>query len=235
MADVGVTNGDVADAVMTLQEVAVYLKVSEKTITRMVQAGELPGLKVSNQWRFVRVVIDDWMTRRMYRQATEQLAEVIRPPHEDLSLPVLLTRNRIIMALQAGAKEDVLGQLVAPLAEEELVVDRDRYLAALIGREEIVSTAIGDGVAIPHARDPEHAALAQSCMTLGICRDGMPFGAIDGKSTRLFFLMGGTSTETHLRLVARTMLFLRQPGVIDGLVAASTVDDVVHLIETAAA
>ncbi len=230
MAEESVSNGEVTDAVMTLQEVAAYLKVSEKTITRMVQAGDLPGLKVSNQWRFLRAAIDDWMTRRMYGQASEQLAEVIQPPHEELSLPLLLTPNRIIMDLRPGSQEDVLARLVAPLVEEGTVVDTARYMAALIGREKIVSTAIGDGVAIPHARDPEHSALMKSCMALGICRQGMPFGALDEKPTKLFFLIGGTSTEDHLRLVARTMLMLRRPGVVDGLVNANSVEAVVELI-----
>ncbi|MDP6630656.1 MAG: PTS sugar transporter subunit IIA [Kiritimatiellia bacterium] len=233
MPEESAVNGEMTDAVMTLQEVAAYLKVSEKTITRMVQAGELPGLKVSNQWRFIRAAIDDWLTRRMYNQASEQLAEVIQPPHEELSLPLLLTPNRIILDLQPGPQEDVLARLVAPLIKEGTVTDPTRYMAALIGREKIVSTAIGDGVAIPHARDPEHSALAKSCMALGICRDGMPFGAIDKKPTKLFFLIGGTSTEDHLRLVARTMLMLRKPDFIDALVAAQTREVACELVATA--
>jgi mannitol/fructose-specific phosphotransferase system IIA component (Ntr-type) len=48
----------------------------------------------------------------------------------------------------------------------------------------------------------------------------MSFGALDEKPTHLFFLIGGTSTEDHLRLVARTMLLLRQEGVIEGLMGA---------------
>ncbi len=233
MPEESVSSGEMTDAVMTLQEVAAYLKVSEKTITRMVQAGELPGLKVSNQWRFLRAAIDDWLTRRMYSQASEQLAQVLQPPHEELSLSRLLTPNRILMDLLPGPKKEVLARLVAPLVAEGTVTDTTLYMAALVGREEIVSTAIGDGVAIPHARDPEHSALARSCMVLGICRDGMPFGALDEKPTRLFFLIGATSTEDHLRLVARTMLMLRRPGVIDGLVGAASVDAAVGIIAEA--
>ncbi|MBT3295467.1 MAG: PTS transporter subunit EIIA [Verrucomicrobia bacterium] len=233
MPEESTTNGEMTDAVMTLQEVAAYLKVSEKTILRMIQAGELPGLKVSNQWRFVRAVIDDWLTRRMYRTTSEKLSEVIQPRHPELSLARLLTPARIIMDLEPGAKKDVLARLVAPLVDEGTVTDPAAYMAALVGREEIVSTAIGDGVAIPHARDPEHAALAQSCMTLGICRAGMPFGALDEKPTHLFFLIGGISTEDHLRLVARTMLILRQPGFIDALVGTGDQAAVAALIAQA--
>jgi PTS system nitrogen regulatory IIA component len=209
------------DAVMTLQEVASYLKVSEKTILRIVQAGELPGLKVSNQWRFVRAVIDDWLTRRMYRTTSEKLSEVIRPRHPQLSLARLLTPDRIVMNMEPGTKEQVLARLVAPLVEDCTVSDPAGYMAALFGREEIVSTAIGDGVAMPHARDPEDGALLTDCMVMGVCPAGMPFGALDEKPTRLFFLIGATSTENHLRLVARTMLMLRHPGVIESLVGAA--------------
>ena len=61
-----VRTAEVIDPIMTLQEIAGYLKVSEKTILRMVQSGELPGVKISNQWRFVRGVIDEWLSRRMF-------------------------------------------------------------------------------------------------------------------------------------------------------------------------
>jgi len=50
---------------MTLAEMAEYLKVSQKTIVRMVHAGKLPGAKVASQWRFVRAAIDDWLNTRM--------------------------------------------------------------------------------------------------------------------------------------------------------------------------
>ncbi len=67
-------------------------------------------------------------------------------------------------------------------------------------------------------------------MALGICREGMPFGALDEKPTQLFFLIGGNSTEDHLRLVARTMLMLRKAGVIEGLVGARSTDAVTDVI-----
>ena len=230
MPEKSVANGDMADAVMTLQEIAAYLKVSEKTILRMVQAGELPGLKVSNQWRFVRAAIDDWLTSQMHRAASENLAEVIQPALPLLALPRLLTPDRILMELKPGDKKRVLKQLMAPLEADGTVLDSQRYLTALLEREQMVSTGIGDGVAIPHTRMPEASVLRENCVVLGLCRDGMPFDALDDMPTRLFLLIGATCTETHLRLTARTMLLLRRPGFIDGLFAAANRNAVRALI-----
>jgi len=226
--------GEMADAVMTLQEIAAYLKVSEKTILRMVQAGELPGLKVSNQWRFVRATIDDWLTSQMHRAASENLAAVIQPAQPLLALPRLLPPDRILMDLASAGKEQILECLIAPLVEDGTVLDPERYLAALIEREQLISTGIGDGVAIPHTRVPEDSVLRENCAVMGICPQGMPFDALDDQPTKLFLLLGATSTESHLRLTARTMLLLRKPGLIEAVVAAPDRNAVRTLIMEAA-
>ena len=61
------------DGLRTLTEIAEYLRVSEKTVVRLVQAGELPGTKVASQWRFVRADVDDWLSSRMYNRPKKHL------------------------------------------------------------------------------------------------------------------------------------------------------------------
>lgn len=65
------------DEILTLSEIADYLKVSEKTILRMLQAGEFPGVKVSNQWRFVREAVDDWLRARMQAEPTSSITDMV--------------------------------------------------------------------------------------------------------------------------------------------------------------
>jgi len=211
---------------MTLEEIAGYLKVSEKTILRMVQAGDLPAFKVSNQWRFLRSAIDEWLTAQMHRTSSESLADVAKNMQPLLSLPDLVPPNRILMDLTPGKKEPVLRQLIGPLVNEGVVVRPQQYMATLFEREQLVSTAIGDGIAVPHARAAEKSGLRNNCVVIGICPQGTDFGALDNMPTRLFFLIGSISTEAHLRLMARTMLLLRIPNIQTDLLTAPGRDEV---------
>ncbi len=230
MSDAGMSASGIEEPVMTLEEIAGHLKVSEKTILRMVRAGDLPGLKVSNQWRFLRTAIDDWLMERMQRTPSKNLVDVVRTKRPLLPIPELVSRNRIVLGLAAGNKESILRRLVDPLIDDELLARPTNYMSALIDRERMLSTAIGDGVALPHIREPEESGLRQNCMVLGICQEGADFGALDGKPTHIFLLIGSTSTEAHLRLMAKSALMFRIPGFKDALMAANEVDEVCDLL-----
>ena len=230
MSDAGMSASGIAEPVMTLEEIAGHLKVSERTILRMVQAGELPGLKVSNQWRFLRAAIDDWLTERMQRTPSQNLVDVVRTKRPLLSVPRLISQDRILLGLSPGSKEGLLHRLVEPLIDAEMIARPTDYVSALIDREQMLSTAIGEGVALPHAREAENSGLRENCIVLGICREGTDFGALDGRPTQIFLLIGSMSTEAHLRLMAKTTLMLRIPGFKEGLLASEDVDEVCGLL-----
>jgi len=230
---IGRQSATISRPLLTLEEIAGYLKVSQKTILRMVRAGELPGLKVSNQWRFPRTAINDWLIARMQYVPSKKLVDIISTKRPLLSLLRFIPPNRILMNVTPGSKEDVLGQLVVPLVEDGAVADPEPYRAALLEREQTVSTAIADGVAVPHARTPERSGLRTDCVVVARCAPGTDFAALDGKPTHLFFLVGSTTTEAHLRLMASIMLMLRIPGLKNGLLSAGDKDAVRGLLAKA--
>ena len=230
MSDANMSASGIAEPVMTLEEIAGHLKVSEKTILRMVRTGDLPGLKVSNQWRFLRTAIDDWLMARMQHTTGGRLVDAVRTRRPLQSIPSLIAPNRIVMGLAPGSKRVILRRLIQPLIDEDLIADRARYLSALLDREEMLTTAVGEGVALPHARDAEEAGLRENCIVLGLCRGGADFGSLDGNPTQIFLLIGAMSTEAHLRLMAKATLMLRIPGFKEELMAADDVEEVRELL-----
>ena len=187
---------------------------------------QLPGLKVSNQWRFVTSAINDWLMSRMQGLPSEHLTEVMQAPGPLPDLPYLITPNRILLELTPGSPEHVLSQLMRPLVDEGTVTNPEHYLGALMERERMAATAIADRVAVPHARHPEKAGLRENAIVLGRSRHGVDFGALDGARTHVFFLIASITTESHLRLMARTMLLWRATGVQEPLLGAGCIADV---------
>ena len=218
------------DEIMTLAEIARFLKVSEKTVVRMVQSGRLPGTKVARQWRFVRAAIDDWLNSRMYMLPKKDIIHVIGTSDHVIPITQLVSPGRILLDMKPGTKEEMLSQLVEPLLATKMITNSDSYLSRLIERESLVSTAIGHGLAIPHVRAPEETTIAGPCIVLGICRAGTDFDGLDGRKTYVFAMPCTHSESSHLRLLAKISLIFRKRGVMKRLKLVQSEMDVITIL-----
>jgi PTS system nitrogen regulatory IIA component len=209
------------DNVMTLAEMANYLKIAKRSLLRMAQKGDIPGTKIASQWRFMRSVIDDWMISRMKNLPAGELEKLIQSEKVPLPLYRLLPPELVGLGLRPGPKKEVLEQLLEVLAGGGLAVDQSLFLQKLIDREDMVSTAIFPGIALPHFRKPEECPLAEPRIVLGICRQGTDFDSLDGKPTHVFFLICAGNVVVHLKIIAELALLFRRASLVEGLVAAA--------------
>jgi PTS system nitrogen regulatory IIA component len=97
------------------------------------------------------------------------------------------------------------------------VYDAEAVLHAIRAREDLASTALPAGVAIPHPRRPLPTALGESVLAFGRTTGGIPFGAPLGGLTDIFFLVCCRDDRTHLRVLARLTRLLQRPGFLDDL------------------
>jgi PTS system nitrogen regulatory IIA component len=95
-----------------------------------------------------------------------------------------------------------------PLPEE---VDREFLLKVLLARESLGSTAVGDGVALPHVRNPVVMHVPRPMVTLCFLENPVPFGALDGKPVHTLFTMLSPTVRAHLHMLACLSFALRQP------------------------
>ena len=141
----------------------------------------------------------------------------------------ILVRDASRLELAASGKDEVLVEMATALAGAEPSIDVDVLLHVLRDREELQSTGIGDGVAIPHGKLPGLERLMVSFAR----SPGVDFAAIDGEATRLFFLLvvPEHSGRQHLQALARISRFVRDEGFRQRLLAARQVEDVFAAIE----
>jgi PTS system nitrogen regulatory IIA component len=218
------------DEVMTLPEVASYLRLAEKTVLRMVHKGQIPCAKVASQWRFLRSLIDDWLIAKMQVVPQNDLARLIESSPEVVPLARLLKTEYVVPDLRPGTKEDVLHQLVQPLLRSQFI-DRERpFVDKLLEREGIVSTAVGRGVAIPHLRHPRENPGGGPVLVVGICRRGTDFEALDGEKTYLFFLLCTDSEVVHLRVLAKVNRIAGRKDAMQRLISAQTPAEVLKVL-----
>jgi PTS system nitrogen regulatory IIA component len=121
------------------------------------------------------------------------------------------------------------------LAEQSWqVYDPDALLQAIRQREEFGSTALDNGVAIPHPRRRMPATiLGESVVALGYAPCGLPFGAANNSPTDLFFLVACSDQETHLGILTRLARLFLRPRFLGELRGAETAGDAYRLIQTA--
>ena len=151
-----------------------------------------------------------------------------------VSLADLMKPARVKLNLASGTRDAVLEELVDIIPEaQEVPAAREKLLKALHEREQLHSTGIGDGVALPHARNALVGLVDKPVIVFGRHATGIPFGAIDGQPTQLFFLIVAPSVTQHLAVLARISRVLRDPTLRRKLLSAGTVNQVVGAVAEA--
>ncbi len=128
-----------------------------------------------------------------------------------MQLVEYLDQDLIISDLQAANKPDVLHELLKPLDGKYAGLDIQKAHAVLMERENLGSTGIGDGVAIPHGKMDE---LLSIVLVVGRSIPGVEFAALDNKSCHIFFLVLAPEhvAGQHLRILAHVSRLLKDPG-----------------------
>ncbi len=117
----------------------------------------------------------------------------------------------IVYRLGGTDKESALRAVVEPMRLPD-EVDREQFLRVLLAREALASTAIGDGIAIPHVRNPIVLHVPRSMITLCFLEKPIDFGALDGQPVHCLFTMVSPTVRAHLHLLSRLAFALRDPG-----------------------
>jgi PTS system nitrogen regulatory IIA component len=144
-------------------------------------------------------------------------------------LDILPQEELIAASLKGETKADIVRELSLHLAQQYPEIDPDRLVNVLWERERLGSTAIGDGIAIPHGK---LAGLKNVRSAFGRHVSGVDFESLDGKPTRLFFVLVAPedSVGQHLKALARVSRLLKDPGFRERLVTAPDRHEIFRLI-----
>lgn len=142
----------------------------------------------------------------------------------------ILAPDAIIPAMRATTKSEALQELASMLATLHPEIDRARLIQVLLDREALGSTAIGEGIAIPHGKMP---GASNVIAAFGRSEAGLPFDSLDGNPTRLFFLLVAPedSAGIHLKALARVSRLLKDKSFRDRLASGGTQEQLFAIIK----
>ena len=224
---------------MTLLELADFLGVDRRQAEKMAKRGEIPCQKVGGQLRFNRARVTEWLQQQMPILNRDKLADMDAgitadrqtDPSEAIVIPLLVAET-IAPNLAARTKNSVLKELTALALESQLVYDGEALLEAIVQREELCSTAMEDGIAIPHPRRPLPYAIAEPILVIAKTTQGIGFGAPDGRLTDLFILTCSRDDRHHLHILARLCRMIHDDNLVRNLRCAESVEEIIDLMRT---
>ena len=141
----------------------------------------------------------------------------------------LIKRDMVVPALAATDKRGILEELAHYMAGHHPRIDRATLSRVLIEREQLASTAIGEGVAIPHGK---LSSVGEIVACLGRATAGVEFDSMDGQPTYLFFVLVApeSSTSAHLKALARISRVFKDPEFRRRLLAVPDADAMYHVV-----
>lgn len=198
---------------LTVRDAARLLNLAERALMEHVEKGGLPSHSVAGRRFLNRDELVEWATARGLPVALPAVAG-------DESMPTLgaaLEAGGIVHGLPGRDKDSVLRHLVEsmPLPAD---VDPDFLHSVLLAREALGSTAVGDGVAIPHPRSPILLRVPTALVTLCFLETPIDFGALDGKPVQVLFSTISPTTRAHLHLLSLLAFALRDPTFKESLI-----------------
>ncbi|HEM5199673.1 TPA: PTS sugar transporter subunit IIA [Streptococcus suis] len=146
----------------------------------------------------------------------------------------VLRKDVMLLDLQATSKEVVIDEMIASLVDKGYVTDFDVFKTGIMNREAQTTTGLGDGIAMPHAKN---AAVKEATVLFAKSNKGVDYASLDGQPTDLFFMIAAPegANDTHLTALAELSKYLMKAGFADRLRATTNPEEVIAVFDTAEA
>ena len=196
---------------LRMKDVAKFLGVSEKMVGRWVEEDALPAFRMHNQYRFNRVEVMEWAMDRKMDVRPDLSGDGDDEDEALCTLTEALEAGGIHYEVAGRDKAAVMRSMVEvlPLGDS---VDREFLLQILLEREALGTTAVGDGVAIPHVRNPIVLPISDPVVALCFLKEPVDFAALDKIPVQVLFTILSPTIRAHLHVLSMLAHCLRDPG-----------------------
>ncbi|MDA3955260.1 PTS sugar transporter subunit IIA [Oceanispirochaeta sp.] len=213
----------------SVKETAQILNVSEETIHQWIKQSFIPVHNINDQYYFNRTEILEWATSQQIKVSSDIF---MNDDKKNISLPSLtdtLREGGINYNINGNDPETVLRSIVNTLVLPR-DVDREFLFQVLLTREKMGSTGIGDGIAIPHVRNPVVLHVTTPSVNLCFLKNPIDFHALDGKPVNIFFTLISPTIRAHLHILSRISFVLHDQNLKDALMRQAEPEEIFNLL-----
>lgn len=210
------------DDILTIEEVAKYLRVSDRTVYDWAQKGEIPAGKIGTVWRFKKSEVENWVNAKLSSNSLSQ-------NDTEVQIKNILSPDRIVF-INHSTKHDAIVQLSDVLSTAPQIKNAQELTAEILKREELMSTAIGKGIAIPHVR---LSSVTDLVMAVGVCKKPISdYQTIDDEPVNLLFMIAAAYNQhsLYLKTISHFCGKLKQEGLHENIINAKDAQEVFSLL-----
>ena len=210
------------DDILTIEEVAKYLRVSDRTVYDWAQKGEIPAGKIGTVWRFKKSEVENWVNAKLSSSSFSQ-------NDSEVQIKKILSTDRIVF-INHSSKHDAIVQLSQVLATAPQIKNAQELTQEILKREELMSTAIGKGIAIPHVR---LSSVTDLVMAVGVCKKPIAdYQTIDDTPVDLLFMIAAAYNQhsLYLKTISHFCGKLKQEGLHESIINAKDAQEVFDLL-----
>jgi PTS system nitrogen regulatory IIA component len=212
---------------VTVRGASALLNTTEKQISDWIESGDLPAYKINDQYRINRSELLEWATTRNLAVVPELFHEKVDEDRVP-SVSSCIARGKVFRGVDGDTREQVLQRIVQflPLGDD---IEREMLLDLLLARESLGTTTIGDGIAIPHVRNPIVLTTDEPMISLCYLDRPVDFGAIDGNPVHALFVLICPTIRIHLEMLAKLAFLLRKPEFRELVRRRSSEDEILRV------
>lgn len=196
---------------LSVRDAARLFNVSDKTIYRWISQGRLPAYKINDQIRFNKAELLEWATSKKINMSAVAFEEENGDSSAQVSLESALRVGGIYYRVGGGSVHSVLKEVVEIVPTPD-GVEREFLLQMLLARESLGSTGIGQGISIPHPRNPIITHSDRPMVSLCFLEKPVDFNALDGKPVHTLFTILSPTIKSHLNMLSRIAFALQNPS-----------------------
>ena len=185
---------------LKIKDIVDLLEVSEKTVYRWIKEKKIPCYRINHQYRFSRAEINEWILSNKIELSSSliHLAETNNPD----SFANLLEKGGIYSHIMGENVKEVLTSAIDKIYTPSNIA-KEEVLSALLSREELMPTAIGKGIAIPHPRNPVVTEVQNASVAICYLQNPISFDALDDELVHTLFILLTASPRMHLEVLSK--------------------------------
>lgn len=210
---------------LKIKDIVELLSVNEKTVYRWIKDKKIPCYKINHQYRFNRAEINEWILLNKIEMSPTFIPESA----SKISLAKLIESNGIVENIPGKNLHEVLQNAVDKIKTPDDLSKQD-IISALISREELMPTAIGKGIAIPHPRNPIITNPQNASVSVCYLESPLNFSALDNENVHTLFILLSASPKMHLEILSRISFLCHQENFLNLLKSKAPKDEVINFI-----
>ncbi|HOD13202.1 MAG TPA: PTS sugar transporter subunit IIA [Spirochaetota bacterium] len=192
---------------LKMKDIIDLLEVPEKTIIQWINDKKMPSYKIKNQYFFNKAEVNEWILKNNIAVSEKilDLALTNRP----VSLIDLIKKGDVHYGIIGSTVREVIDDVVRTIPIPKSA-DIDTVRASLLQREEMMTTAVGKGIALPHPRNPIISDIDEESVSICFLKNPIDYGALDGEPVKVLFIIISSNAKRHLEILSKISFLCKQ-------------------------